>query len=98
MPRRLAPLPVLLLCACAAAPGIEARLPGVAEVGPPPALAPLGPILAAADRPGAADPAPALSGRIGALNARAAALRGPVLPAPAAARIAGGVDLAPLYP
>ena len=82
----------LLLCACAQFPQIDARVPASDQVGPPPPLLPLGPILAMADAPGATDPAAELVERQARLAARAAALRGPVLSAEHARRLAEGPD------
>ena len=74
--RALAPL--LLLAACAEFPALDARLAGEAEAAPP-ALLPLGPLLARADLLAGAAPPGGLEARAAALAARAAALRGAVL-------------------
>lgn len=86
---RIAPVLALLLSACAGFPALDARMTEADRTAPWPALVPLGPVLAAADaRAGAPPPAGDLPARIAALNARAAALRGPVIDAATAARIA----------
>lgn len=85
--RHAAPLLILALAGCAAFPELDARLTEADRTAAPPALLPLGPLLAAADGI-AATPAPDLSARIRALDARAAALRGPVIDAGGADRIA----------
>lgn len=79
----------LALSACADFPALDARMTEADRNAPFPGLVPLGPLLAAADaRAGSPPPAADLPGRIAALNARAAALRGPVIDAATTARIA----------
>lgn len=81
-----------LLAACAAFPALDTRMTAADRAAPIPALVPLGPLLAAADARGAQQQPPAdLAGRVAALAARAAALRGPVLDAATADRIAARV-------
>jgi hypothetical protein len=81
--RALAPL--LFLAACAQVPALDGRIPAADRAAPPPALVPLGPILALA---GAGAPAPVtLEARLDRLSARAAILRGPVLSAADRARL-----------
>jgi hypothetical protein len=83
---------LVLLAACTQAPVLPGdRAPDVQNA-PYPALAPLGPILDAAGLSGETDPAGTLDSRAAALDARGAALRGPVLDADALARLDGGVD------
>lgn len=90
----------LLLTACAEFPEVAARVPEAELQGQPPALVPLESILTQARGPAAAEVeairAEGVLGRIAALRTRAAGLRGPVLSAPARARLARGVDLTPL--
>jgi hypothetical protein len=77
--KRLVPfLPVLALAACTAVPAVDARLSAADRAAAPPALVPLGPLLARIDA-GAAVTLPSLDARIARLAARAAILRGPVL-------------------
>ena len=83
-----AALLLLLLAGCAEFPALDARIPPGEADAPPPALMPLDALLAAADaRAGSAPPAPG-GGRVAALDARAAALRGPVLTEAERARLA----------
>ncbi|KIQ69905.1 hypothetical protein [Wenxinia marina] len=93
-------LPLLLCLALPSCTGLPAavagRIPEAERVGAPPPLVPLGPLLSQADAPGTPDPGPALSGRAAALNARAAALRRPVLSPAEARRLSGGVETGPL--
>ena len=78
-----------LLAACAAPPDLG--LPPAGD-GTPPPLVPLGPILAAADAPSAPDPGPALAAEGAGLEARAEALRGPVIAGADRERLQQGVD------
>ena len=86
--RRL--LPLLGLAACAEFPRLDARIPEAERLAPPPALQPLGPLLAAADAlPAAPGFVPALRADAAALQARAGALpAGGVADAALAARAA----------
>ncbi|WP_373354661.1 hypothetical protein [Pseudoroseicyclus sp. CXY001] len=70
--RHLAAL--LLLAACAAPPELPGPAPDLSQL-PATELTPLGPLLAEADAPPAADPGPGLSAEAAALAARAAAIR-----------------------
>lgn len=83
MMRRAVPLLLLLLlCACAPPPRLDDRIPAAERDLPPPALVPLGPLLAAADA------LPASGGFEAALAARAGALTAaPPPPAGAVAAI-----------
>lgn len=79
MPRR-ALLPALavslLLAACSSHPDLATRETALSKSAPYPALAPLAPLLAAADAPSRAKPAETqLTARAAGLRARAAALR-----------------------
>ena len=79
---RLALALVLLLAACAEPPAVaavNARLPGDALDAVAPPLLPLAPLLAAVDARAPAPPLGSLGDRMTRLEARAAALRGPVL-------------------
>jgi len=83
-------LPLLtLLTACADLPDIGRGID--ADALPSADLAPLGPILARADGLGASPVAAPPAGRVAALRARAAGLRGPVLPPATRARFAAGI-------
>lgn len=88
--RRLVPLLALSLAACTQFPELDARLTEADRTAPYPALVPLAPLLARADAASAA-PVADLAGRLAALNARAAALRGPVIDAATTGRMAAGV-------
>ena len=77
---------LLLLVACADLPEIGSGAPG-----PYPELVPLGPVIAAAEAPGRADPAPELGARVAALEARAARLRRPAIGAAERARLDAAV-------
>jgi len=81
---------VLLLSACTTFPSLDAVLTPVDRAAAYPALIPLDAILAQADA-AASTAAPDMSTRIARLNARAAALRAPVLPAADRARLAQSV-------
>ena len=74
--------PVMSLAACAEFPALDATLSPELVGAPPPALVPLGPVIAEARAiPATAQATPAnLSSRLAALRARAAGLRGPVIP------------------
>lgn len=98
---RLLPLILLtLLPACAEFPAVAARVPEVERQGEPPPLVPIASILSQARGPGVAQAAErqgqSVLGRVAALRARAAGLRGPVLSPANRARLARGVDLSPL--
>ena len=80
------------LAACTEFPALDGTVPPAAANGPPD-LVPLAPLLAqanATDR-GAADVQSALTPRLANLRARAARLRGPVIPPAARARMLRGV-------
>lgn len=80
---------VTLVCAlwgCVEVPDLGPA--AVAATGEPPALVPADQILGKADSLGAAPARDDLAGRLAALNARAAALRGPILTASETARLA----------
>ena len=84
--------PLLLLAACAEPPAVtavNARLSGEVRAAAAPPLLPLGPLLAAVDARAPAPQAGNLAGRIARLEARAEALRAPVLD-PADRRRLGG--------
>ncbi len=91
---RLIPLIVIsALSGCAAFPLLDTRIDPAAAAAPYPALIPLGPLLTQAGTGGVAPLASAgLSGRLSALAARAAALRGPVIDSATRARMQEGVD------
>ncbi len=84
---RIKPLVLVsLLAGCAGAPTLPGDATDADRNAPYPVLVPLGPILAAAAVPGTPDPSAGIDARVAALNARADALRGPVLdPATASA-------------
>ncbi|MGJ8611479.1 MAG: hypothetical protein ACSHWY_10305 [Octadecabacter sp.] len=90
---RLAILLCLSLAACAEFPELDGTITPEQASGDFPALVPLAPLLARADASdnGAALIETALSPRIANLRTRAAGLRGPVIPAPARARMLRGV-------
>ncbi|SLN40249.1 hypothetical protein [Pseudooctadecabacter jejudonensis] len=85
------------LSACAEFPELDQRISPQLAAAPVPDLIPLAPLIAQAGADGAAGAATAettarsLSGRVAALNARAARLRGPVLPPATRARLLRGV-------
>lgn len=79
--------------ACAEFPALDATVPPAVANAPSPELVPLGPILArvnATDR-GASQFESALSPRLANLRARAARLRGPVIPPAMRSRMLRGV-------
>ena len=86
--RRL--LPFLALAACVETPSLDARVPAAERAAPPRALAPLEPVLAAADAlPAAPAFEGALRGAAADLNARAVTIPGTSAPdAALAARLA----------
>ncbi|PYE82339.1 hypothetical protein [Pseudoroseicyclus aestuarii] len=88
-----------LLAGCASFPALDARIPAAERAAPYPDLVDIAPLIARSEAAAqeAADPAAsALPGRAEALRARAGALRArPVLSAPEAARLSGGVALPP---
>ena len=86
--RALLPVLCLALAACVERPDVAARIDPAALAAPTPALVPLGPLLASAAALGATPVAGPPEGRIAALNARAARLRGPVVDAATRARMA----------
>lgn len=79
--------PLILVAACAQAPELPGDQSPDVQNAPYPALVPLAPILAAAALPGETDPSGTLDSRAAALNARGAALRGPVIDATTQARL-----------
>ena len=90
---RLAPLFLITIAACTEFPALDGTIPPRDANAPFPALVPLAPLVAqanAADR-GAADVETALTPRLAALRARAARLRGPVIPPAVRARMVRGV-------
>ncbi len=85
---------IALLGACAEFPALDGTVAPEVTAGEYPALVPLDPLLARAGAPDnsrAAGAEAALAPRIAALRARAARLRGPVIPAPIRARMVQGV-------
>ena len=72
---------IILLTGCAEPPVLPDPVVAADRNAAYPVLVPLGPILAAAAEPGNADPAAGIDARVAALNARAGALRGPVIDA-----------------
>lgn len=98
LPFRLSVLPAVLMAAlagCAAVPPLPQIDDSAAQAAPYPALIPLGPVIAAAGEAGtAATGAPAsaaMDSRLAALAARAAVLRGPVVPDATARRLAASL-------
>jgi hypothetical protein len=77
-----------LLAACAEIPAVAARIPEAEVAAAPPPLLPITDLLAAADAQGGAAPDAGLAAEVAALQARAAALRGPVLSEEDRARLA----------
>ncbi|MCC5973311.1 MAG: hypothetical protein JJT81_04585 [Rubellimicrobium sp.] len=102
MVRSLPPVAAFPLCLMLAACGDVAAWPEV-DLPPPddgaafPALVPLEPVLAAAAALPQAPPTADMSARQSALEARAAALRAPVIPPDARDRLGGG-DGGPDFP
>lgn len=94
--RRVSALPLaacLMLSSCAEFPELDQRISPELAAAPVPELVPLAPLIAranAAPRITAATTA-GLSGRVAALAARAARLRGPVIAAPVRTRMLRGV-------
>ncbi len=83
---------VTALAACAQFPALEGRVSAVDRAAPFPILVPLGPLIALAGGDAGTMPAAAgLEGRIAALNARAAALRGDIIDPATRARMQAGV-------
>jgi hypothetical protein len=84
---------LLALTACAEFPALDVVVPASKANGASPALVPLAPLLARADASdkGAAAVQSALEPRLTGLHARAARLRGPVIPAPVRARMLRGI-------
>ncbi len=90
---RLVPLFLIVLTACTEFPALDGTIDPALRDAPYPALVPLSPLVAqanAADR-GAANVETALTPRLASLRARAARLRGPVIPPAARARMLRGV-------
>ena len=86
---------VLSVAACAGVPNLDRAMPAAGQSPTFPALVPLGPLLAQADDlngAGQADPAAGFRSRIGQLNARAAALRAPVISPQTRAQMQAGID------
>ncbi|WP_375280779.1 hypothetical protein, partial [Pseudooctadecabacter sp.] len=85
-------LPVVLV-ACTEFPELDQRITPELAAAPVPDLVPIAPLIAQANAAARVTEASAstLSGRIAALNARAARLRGPVIPAPVRTRMLRGV-------
>ena len=76
---------------CARFPALDSLVTAADRAAPFPALIPLDQLLGAADRLGDGAPPMAQSGQIAALNARAARLRGPVIPPDRLARLRRGI-------
>lgn len=88
---------ILGLAACAEIPALDDRLTEADRTAPYPQLTALGPVLARADDAASAARetaagAGAVDARVADLRARAAALRGPVVPAATRERMGRGVD------
>lgn len=99
--RPLAALALLILSACTQFPELDARVGPDATRGPYPDLVPVAPLVARADgleaSPTTSPEALAnVDARIARLKARAAGLRGPVIPAPVRTRMLRGVATAAL--
>lgn len=77
----------LALSACASFPELDARLDAADRNAPWPELVPTSQLIAAAGAPGAPAASADLAARIAALDARAAALRGPVIDPAEAVRL-----------
>ncbi len=95
--RPILPLILLLATACTPFPALQDRVSADAARADYPALVPLGPVLAAAEAQ-RLQPAPdaGLDGRIAALQARAAALRGAIIDGPTRNRMRAGIATGPL--
>lgn len=91
MPCRLLVL-MALLAACARFPVLDDMAANADAIAPFPRLIPLAPLIAQADALANLPPPPSQEGRISALNARAAALRGPIIDPDTRARMQAGVD------
>lgn len=83
----------LVLVACAEFPDLDQRITPELAAAPVPELGPIAPLIAQANTaPRVTEiTVTTLAGRIAALNARAAQLRGPVIPAPVRTRMLRGV-------
>lgn len=84
--------PLVLMAACTQFPALDRTITPELAAAEYPALVPLGPVLAAARTPGV-DPVQstaAIDGRVAALRARAARLRGAVLSGAETQRLAQG--------
>ena len=93
IPMRLLLPCLLLLAACTEFPALEGTVPPAQANAPFPALVPLAPLVAQAETPqtDAAGAEAALAPRLSALRARAARLRGPVIPPAQRARMLRGL-------
>ncbi len=88
----------LLLAGCADIPDLDDNLTPAARSAPYPALVPIAPLLAGTEQAQQIKEgtAPALQGRVAALRARAARLRGGVVDGGTRRRMDSGVNTAPL--
>lgn len=89
---RIALCLILVLTACARPPALDGTATDADRRAPYPRLLPLSEVLAGVPETEAAAAAPDLGARIAALNARADALRGPVVPNGTRTRMGRGID------